>query len=151
MKRIIILITFSLLVLVAHAEVKKVQYRGLWYAVDTELQEAQFLRQPDKIKGNLAIADSIKYKNKATGRYVKVAVVSIAESALMGQKKIKALYIPATIVEIGDNAFANCRRLRYVYFASAQMGAKAGRMNWFAGTRADIHFDLMPGESVSLE
>ena len=151
MKRILTILALSFFVLMAHAEVKRVQYRGLWYAVDTEIQVAQFLRQPDKIKGNLAIPDSIKFKNKATGRYMKIPVISIEENALAGQKKIKALYIPATVQQIGDYAFANCRRLRHVYFASAEMGAKAGKMNWFAGTRTNIYFDLMPGESVYIE
>ena len=150
MKRLI----FSLLLLVsslaAQAAVKTVQFRGLAYAVDTERKEAQLVRQSVTIKGNLPIPEEIKYKDKASGKYIPVPVISIAESALANQKKLKSLYIPASVQGIGDYAFANCRHLRRVYFASAQMAAKAGSTTWLSGTKASIESVLMPGESISI-
>ena len=85
------------------------------------------------------------------GNFSAVPVTTIAKSALAGQKKLKSLYIPASVQKIGDYAFADCRRLRLVYFASAQIGAEAGNSTWLSGTKAVIKFDLMPGESVSLQ
>ena len=136
--------------MMVQAAVKHVQYKGLTYAVDTELQEAQLCRQSVTIKGDLPIPETIKYKDKASGKFIQCPVVSIAEYALEGQKKLKSLYIPASIQEIGDYAFANCRRLRHVYFGSSEMGAKAGNQNWLSGTKANVEFVLMPGESVLL-
>ena len=150
MKKLIISLLLLISTMMAQAAVKHVQYRGLSYAVDTELQVAQLTRQSVTIKGDLPIPEEIKYKDKTSGKYVSATVTSIAEGALAGQKKLKSLYIPASVQEIGDYAFANCRRLRHIYFNSS-LGANAGSKNWLAGTKADIHFVLMPGESVSIQ
>ena len=150
MKKMILLVLLFVSTMVAQAAVKHVQYKGLSYSVDTELQVAQLSRQTVIIKGDLPIPELIKYKDKASGKFISVPVTSIAESALAGQKKLKSLYIPASVQEIGDYAFANCRRLRHIYFASS-LGANANEMNWLSGTKADIHFVLMPGESVSIQ
>lgn len=148
MKILIIFLHLFVCATMTQAAVKHVQYRGLSYAVDTELQVAQLTRQSVTIKGDLPIPEEIMYKDKALGKYVSATVTSIAEGALVGQKKLKSLYSPASVQEIGDYAFANCRRLRHIYFNSS-LGANAGSKNWVSGTKADIHFVLMPGESVS--
>ena len=151
MKRFLTIVTLSLLMLTVHAGIRTVQYKGLAYAVDTENRVAQLIPQTVIIKGSLPIPAAIKYRDKTSGKYVECPVVSIAEGALAGQKKLKAVAIPASVQEIGDYAFAKCKRLRHAYFESASLGSVAGKKNWFAGTKADIHFVLMPGESVSLE
>ena len=151
MKKLIISLLLLVSVAAVQAAVKTVQFNGLAYAVDTERKEAQLIRQSVTIKGDLPIPEAIKYKDKASGKYIPVPVTSIAESALAGQKKLKSLYIPASVQEIGDYAFANCRHLRRVYFASAQMAAKAGHSTWLSGTKASIASSLMPGESVSFQ
>ena len=149
MKRYILSILLFVSTMMVQAAVKHVQYKGLSYAVDTELQVAQLSRQTVIIKGDLPIPEVIKYKDKTSGRYIECPVVSIAKYALEGQKKLKSLRIPASVQEIGNYAFANCRRLRHIYFESS-IGANAGSKNWTSGTKANIHFVLMPGESVSL-
>ena len=149
MKKMILSILLFVSTMMAQAAVKHVQYKGLSYAVDTELQVAELSRQTVIIKGDLPIPEIIKYKDKASGRYIECPVVSIAKYALEGQKKLKRLRIPASVQEIGDYAFANCRHLRYIYFDSS-LGANAGKMNWLSGTKANIEFVLLPGESVSL-
>lgn len=150
MKRILLVLSLAFVVLAMQAGIKTVQYKGLAYAIDTEAHVAYFLRQNVIIKGSLPIPEAIKYKDKASGKYIACPVVSIAEGALAGQKKLKAVYIPASVQEIGDYAFAKCRRLRHAYFESASLGSVASKRNWFAGTKADIHFVLQPGESVNL-
>jgi len=149
MKKWFLLILLSISMMMAQAAVKHVQYKGLSYTVDTESQVAQLSRQTVIIKGDLPITEMIKYKDKASGKYISVPVTSIADGALEGQKKLKSLYIPASVVEIGDYAFANCKRLRHIYFASS-LGANASQMTWLSGTKANIHFVLMPGESISI-
>ena len=150
MKKLIFFLLLLVSVAAVQATVKTVQFRGLAYAVDTERMEAQLIRQSVTIKGNLPIAEAVKYKDKASGKFIPVPVTSIAEGALAGQKKLKSLYIPASVQEIGDYAFANCRHLRRVYFASAQMAAKASSSTWLSGTKASIESVLMPGESISI-
>lgn len=149
MKKMVFFIMLLTCTIMVQAAVKHVQYKGLSYAVDTELQVAQLSHQTVIIKGDLPIPEVIKYKDKASGKYIECPVVSIAKYALEGQKKLKSLYIPASVQEIGDYAFANCRRLRHIHFASS-IGANAGSQNWTSGTKANIHFVLMPGESVSI-
>ena len=149
MKKLIISILLLVCTMAAQAVVKRVQYRGLTYVVDTELQIAQLARQNVIIKGNLPIPETITYKDKVSGQLIECPVVSIAKYALEGQKKLKSLYIPASVQEIGDCAFANCRRLRHIYFDSS-LGANADRKSWLKGTKADIQFVLKPGESVSI-
>lgn len=151
MKKMIISMLLLVSALAAQAAVKTVQFRGLAYSVDTERQEAKLLKQSVTIKGDLPIPEEIQYKDKASGNFISVPVTTIAKNALAGQKKLKSLYIPASVQKIGGYAFADCRRLRLVYFASAQMGAEAGNSTWLSGTKAVIKFDLMPGESVSLQ
>lgn len=149
MKKLIISILLLVSTVATQAAIRRVQYRGLTYAVDTELQVAKLTRQDVVIKGNLPIPEAITYKDKVSGQYVECPVVAIAKNALEGQKKLKSLYIPASVQEIGDYAFANCRRLRYIHFDST-LGANAGRTTWLKGTKADIQFVLKPGESVSI-
>ena len=151
MKKLIISMLLLVSIVAAQAAVKTVQFKGLAYTVDTERKEAQLIRQSVTIKGDLPIPETIKYKDKASGKFIPVPVTSIAESALAGQKKLKSLYIPASVQEIGEYAFANCRHLRRVYFASAQMAAKANSSSWLSGTKADIESVLMPGESISIQ
>lgn len=150
MKKLILSLLLLISVVAVQAAVKTVQFRGLAYAVDTERKEAQLVRQSVTIKGDLPIPEAIKYKDKASGKFVPVPVTSIAESALAGQKKLKSLYIPASVQEIGEYAFANCRHLRRVFFASAQMAAQAGKTTWLSGTKASVESVLLPGESVNL-
>ena len=150
MKKYFVFLLLLVCAVAMQAEVRTVKYKGLRYAVDTEQHVAKLLRQDVTIKGDLPIPEIIKFRDKNSGKYIECTVVSIAESALEGQKKLKSLYIPASVQEIGDYAFAKCRRLRHIYFASS-LGAIASKQNWLAGTKADIHFVLMPGESVSLE
>ena len=150
MRKLLAIISFALVVLAAQAEIKTVTYKGLVYAVDTENQVAQLSRQPNVIKGDLVIPEFIRYKNKATGKYVLCTVISIAPYALAGQKGLKSVSIPASVEDIGDYAFANCKKLRLARFGSS-LGARASRENWFAGTKKlEIESVLMPGESISL-
>lgn len=150
MKKYLVFLLLIVSAVAVQAEVRTVKYKGLRYAADTEQLVAQLLRQDVTIKGDLPIPEIIKFRDKNSGKYIECTVVSIAESALEGQKKLKSLYIPASVQEIGDYAFAKCRRLRHIYFASS-LGAVASKQNWLAGTKANIHFVLMPGESVNLE
>ena len=149
MKKMIFSVLLLVCTMVAQAAVKHVQYKGLTYAVDTERQVAQLSRQTVTIKGDLPIPEVIKYKDKASGNYITVPVTSIAKRALEGQKKLKSLYIPASVKEIGDYAFANCRRLRRIRFDSS-LGAYASPKNWIRGTKTTIEFTLAPGESVGI-
>ena len=97
MKRLLTILILSLVVMMAQAGIKTVTFAGLKYAVDTDRQVAQLIQQEVKIKGDLVIPDAIKYKDKASGKYIHCPVVSIAPYALAGQKGIKSLYIPASM------------------------------------------------------
>ncbi|MBQ3999348.1 MAG: leucine-rich repeat protein [Paludibacteraceae bacterium] len=150
MKRLLTILILSLVVMMAQAGIKTVTFAGLKYAVDTDRQVAQLIQQEVKIKGDLVIPDTIKYKDKASGKYIHCPVVSIAPYALAGQKGIKSLYIPASVTSIGDYAFANCKKLRHARFGSS-LGLRANHENWFAGAKKlEIDSVLMPGESVSI-
>ena len=148
LQRLLSILCFSLVVLAAQAEIKAVTYKGIRYAVDTENQVAEVMRQTNEIKGDLVIPETIRYKS--SGKYVTCTVVSIAPEAFAGFKGLKSVYIPATVQWIGDYAFAYCKKLRHARFGSS-LGARASKENWFVGTKKlEIESVLMPGESISL-
>lgn len=93
---------------------------GIRYALKEG--QATFAKQISKISGDIAIPDSITYKDKI------YSVINIDSEAFDGCSSLTSVSIPESVTSIGSDSFSNCTSL--TIYCEAESRPKGWDSNW---------------------
>lgn len=93
---------------------------GIRYALKEG--QATFAKQISKISGDIAIPDSITYKDKI------YSVINIDSGAFNGCSSLASVSIPESVTSIGSGSFSNCTSL--TIYCEAESRPKGWDSNW---------------------
>ncbi len=103
MRKLLFLLTLSLLPLVASAEA--VEINGIYYNLNVEAKTAEVTRDPNykvKYSGEINIPEAVVSEG------IEYSVTSIGDWAFYGCISLTSVTIPNSVISIGISAFNRC-------------------------------------------
>lgn len=106
MKKLLSIFTLMLLPMLASADA--IEIDGIYYNLETEKNQAEVTRNPNKYKGDVVIPESVTYKDAI------YSVTSIGEYAFLYCSGLTSITIPGSVISIRREAFNGCSGLNSI-------------------------------------